>query len=72
MAATQQKKYSALRYWRFIFTPLLLITVIIGLFMLFTSSDTQVNDFSSVVKKTNSLLSNTASVMNASAPIKNA
>lgn len=53
---TQQKKYSSVRYWRFIFTPLLLGTIILGLFLLFTSSDTQITDFGSVIQKTNSFL----------------
>ena len=59
MAAAPEKKYSANRYWRFVFTPLLLATIIVGLFLLFTSSDTQVTNFGSVIKKTNSLLANT-------------
>jgi hypothetical protein len=60
MAAASEKKYSSVRYWRFVFTPLLLGIVILGLFLLFTSSDTQITDFGSVIKKTNSLLANTS------------
>lgn len=62
---TPQKKYSSVRYWRFIFTPLLLGTIILGLFLLFTSSDTQMTDFGSVVQKTNSFLAkNTGAILN--------
>lgn len=35
------KKYSTVYYWRYIFTPLLLLTLAIGLFILFTTSDIQ-------------------------------
>jgi hypothetical protein len=62
MAAAPEKKYSANRYWRFVFTPLLLGVIILGLFLLFTSSDTQVTNFGSVIKKTNSLLTSNAGV----------
>jgi hypothetical protein len=56
MPATNQKKYSNVQYWRFVFTPLLLGSIILGLFLLFSSSDTQTTDFGSVIKRTNSLL----------------
>jgi hypothetical protein len=58
----EQKKFSSVRYWRFIFTPLLLGTIILGLFLLFTSSDTQVTDFGSVIQKTNSFLAKPANI----------
>lgn len=59
MAAASEKKYSTNRYWRFIFTPLLLGIITLGVFLLFTSSETQITDFGGVIKKTNSLLANT-------------
>jgi hypothetical protein len=65
MAAPTEKKISNVRYWRYVFTPLLLITIAFGLFMLFASSDTQVADYSSLMKKTNAFLSeSTASSKN--------
>ena len=59
MAASSEKKYSTTRYWRFVFTPMLLVTLLVGLVLLFTSPDTQVTDFGSVIQKTNSVLATT-------------
>jgi hypothetical protein len=36
-----EKKYSTVYYWRYIFTPLLLLTLFFSLYILFTSSDMQ-------------------------------
>ncbi len=58
MATASEKKYSAVRYWRFIFVPLLLVTIFFGIFLLFQSPDTQMSDFGSVIQKTNSVLGN--------------
>lgn len=58
MATASETKYSNVRYWRFVFLPLLLITLFFGIFILFTSPDTQVSDFGSVIQRTNSMLGN--------------
>lgn len=35
------RKYSQQRYWRFVFTPLILVLIGFGLYILFTMPDTQ-------------------------------
>lgn len=62
--ADGRKRFSIVRYWRYIFTPILLITVIFGLYMLFTASDAQTAAYTTLVKRTNvSLGGPTAPVM---------
>jgi hypothetical protein len=58
MADPSEKKYSNVRYWRYIFTPFLLTTILLGLVLLFTSSDMHVTDFGSVIQRTNIALAN--------------
>lgn len=46
------KKYSNVMYWRFIFVPLIIICLIFGLYILFTYSEEQAANYSSVVSFT--------------------
>jgi predicted MFS family arabinose efflux permease len=41
MAAQKGKQYSTIRYWRYVFTPIFLLGLFLGLFLLFTVPDTQ-------------------------------
>lgn len=38
MAPPINKRYSNIRYWRYVFTPLVLLTALFGLFVLFSDS----------------------------------
>jgi hypothetical protein len=58
------RKYNQQRYWRYVFTPLLLVIIAFGLYILFTMPDTQSLSYTQVTSRINSLrkgASNTAS-----------
>lgn len=38
MAETVGKRYSNVRYWRYVFTPIVFLTMIFGIFMLYNGS----------------------------------
>jgi hypothetical protein len=61
-----QKGFSAVRYWRYIFTPLLLVTLLFGLFMLFTAPDAQTAPFKTLLQRTDVSLGSSASAPSAS------
>lgn len=52
-------KYSTVRYWRYIFTPMLLFAVIFGLFMLFQAPDSQISSYKQVLSRADALISET-------------
>jgi hypothetical protein len=37
MAPTPTKRFSSVRYWRYVFTPILLLSFIVGLGLLYTT-----------------------------------
>ena len=45
------KQYSMVRYWRYVFTPLLLFGVLLGLVLLFTAPDSQTATYNSLNKR---------------------
>lgn len=58
-----RKQYSTVRYWRYIFTPLLLVTALFGLFLLFTAPDAQTASYNTLVQRTNVSLGSPVSAM---------
>ena len=71
MANTKEsKRLSTVRYWRYVFTPLLLLVVVFGLYLLFTMPDTQTVDYKRAVSKAEELI--TSSAMGASVAIPSA
>ena len=61
--AELKKRYSTVRYWRYIFTPILLMGILFGLFILFTASDAQTAAYNTLTKRTNVSLGQPASVL---------
>ena len=49
------KKYSSNRYWRFVFTPLLLLVIGLGLYLLFTAPSTQLVSYDQLKSQIRSL-----------------
>jgi hypothetical protein len=43
------KKYSEVNYWRYVFTPLLILLIVAGLYLLFTLPDAHTLDYSQVL-----------------------
>ena len=61
MANTKEsKRLSNVRYWRYIFTPLLLLVVVFGLYLLFTMPDTQTVDYRRAYSKAEELITSSA------------
>lgn len=52
---TDKKEISMVIYWRYIFTPLLLLTIVFGLYVLFTISPTHNMSFDRVIKQFNTI-----------------
>jgi hypothetical protein len=48
MAQTVSKRFSNVRYWRYVFTPLLFILFIFGIFILYTGDKAMGANFSSL------------------------
>jgi len=44
MAPPVSKRYSNIRYWRYIFTPVVLLIALFGLFILFSDSPSNYNN----------------------------
>ena len=42
------KKYSLVYYWRYVFTPLIILLIVVGLYILFTLPDAHALDYSQV------------------------
>lgn len=49
------RKYNQQRYWRYVFTPLILIIVAFGIYIIFTMPDTQSLSIDQVTKRIGSL-----------------
>lgn len=49
------KKYSSNRYWRFVFTPLVLLVIGLGLYLLFTAPSTQLVSYDQLKSQIRSL-----------------
>lgn len=49
------RKYNQQRYWRYVFTPMLLVIIAFGLYILFTMPDTQSLSYTQVTSRINSL-----------------
>ena len=49
------RKYNQQRYWRYIFTPMILIIIAFGIYILFTMPDTQSLSTSQVASRVNAL-----------------
>lgn len=58
--AQNQKRLSNVRYWRYVFTPLLLLVVVFGLYLLFTMPDTQTTDYRRAMAKAEELITSSA------------
>lgn len=43
------KKYSQLYYWRYVFTPILILLIGVSMYILFTMSDSHALDYSQVL-----------------------
>jgi hypothetical protein len=52
----KEPRYSTVRYWRYVFTPLLLFGLFVGLYLLFQTPDAQTASYANMVSKTNSLV----------------
>jgi len=52
----KNKKYSAVQYWHYVFTPLLLFAVIFGLFLLFHTPDSQTDTYKHMISRSNALI----------------
>jgi hypothetical protein len=48
MAKTASKRFSNVRYWRYVFTPLLFILLIFGIYILYTGDKATSANFSSL------------------------
>ena len=48
MAPPVTKRFSNVRYWRYIFTPLVFLILAIGLFLLFTSDKAMTSPFNAL------------------------
>lgn len=55
MDTPRPRKYNQQRYWRYIFTPMILAIVAFGLYILFTMPDTQSLSYSQVTSRINAL-----------------
>jgi hypothetical protein len=42
------KRFSNVRYWRYVFTPMILIVMIFGLFIMYTADASMTSSFNSV------------------------
>lgn len=51
------KKYTAVRYWRYVFTPLFLAVALFGIFIVFTASPTQLMNSATLGKQVAALSS---------------
>lgn len=45
MASQKRKQFSTVRYWRYVFTPLLLIGLLLGVYLLFTMPDSHTDSY---------------------------
>ena len=63
MDTPRPRKYNQQRYWRYVFTPMILLIVAAALYILFTMPDTQSLSYAQVTSRINSLrkASNSAS-----------
>ena len=52
------RKYSQQRYWRYVFTPMILLIVAFGIYILFTMPDTQSLTAQQIAKRIGSLRAN--------------
>jgi hypothetical protein len=51
MAEQKRKRFSNVRYWRYVFTPLLFIILFFGIFMLYTGDKASFSGLTSAVRK---------------------
>ena len=58
------RKYNQQRYWRYVFTPLILIIVAFGIYIVFTMPDTQSLSMDQVTKRIASLRKTASNVNN--------
>jgi hypothetical protein len=49
------RKYNQQRYWRYVFTPMILVIIAFGIYILFTMPDTQSLSTSQVANRINAL-----------------
>lgn len=46
---SEGRKYNNVRYWRFIFAPIIILILILGLYLLFTMPEEYSSNYSSIV-----------------------
>lgn len=51
MAEQKRKRFSNVRYWRYVFTPLLFIILFFGIFMLYTGEKASFSGLTNAVKR---------------------
>lgn len=51
-----EKRYSTANYWWFVFTPMLLFLLLFALYMVFTTSDAQIANYSNLKKTSYNLI----------------
>jgi hypothetical protein len=51
MADQKKKRFSNVRYWRYVFTPILFIILFAGIFMLYTGDKASFSGLTSAVRK---------------------
>ena len=64
MPPRKSKQYSDVRFWRYIFTPLFLLGLFAGIFLLFTVPDTQFVSYDVLTNQVARLISPSAPPLN--------